>query len=392
MLGKTLPAAGGAYFRILNPQIVHAALRSSAAREAPGTFHIHPWEWDPGQPVLDVPVLTKIRHYGGQREVYSRLQRLFGAFKFGSIASILSSETDVSSPLRAAGERSTSSGSRSGTDVGRDLPLADLPRRHTPTSSATASNAIGNLESRLHSSAALPAPRHLSLVSIEGDAHHVLRDAPATRVEAHPHSREGARRALNVAVAAVRIIVTLPIMILAAVSVKLSSPGPILYRQKRVGLDKRRTKGEGNGRAVDLGGRPFTMFKFRTMRVTQEGQDPQVWTTQGDPRITPVGQFLRRTHLDEIPQLFNVILGDMNVVGPRPEQPAIFQNLQVEVPNNRARQQVRPGITGKAQITLEYDSCIADVRSTAGAILCANASSSPDGVADRPRIRASWIR
>lgn len=178
----------------------------------------------------------------------------------------------------------------------------------------------------------------------------------------HPHDREGARRILNVAVAAVGIIVTAPIMLAVAVAVKLSSPGPVLYRQRRVGLDLRTSRGDTYGRQVDIGGRPFTILKFRTMHVARSGQDAEVWASEADPRITSIGQFLRRTRLDEIPQLFNVIKGDMNVVGPRPEQPAIFQNLRAEVPNYRARQQVRPGITGRAQITLQYDSCIEDVR------------------------------
>jgi len=85
ILGKTLPAAGGAYFRVLPPQLVHAALRSAAARGAPGTFYIHPWEWDPGQPLLDVPLLTRLRHYTGQAGVMGRLERLLDSFRFTSI-------------------------------------------------------------------------------------------------------------------------------------------------------------------------------------------------------------------------------------------------------------------------------------------------------------------
>jgi lipopolysaccharide/colanic/teichoic acid biosynthesis glycosyltransferase len=158
-------------------------------------------------------------------------------------------------------------------------------------------------------------------------------------------------------------------MLAVACAVKLSSPGPILYRQQRVGLDLRRARGDTYGRYTDIGGRPFTILKFRTMRVTRPGHDVQVWASERDPRITPIGHFLRRTRLDELPQLFNVILGDMNVVGPRPEQPAIFQNLRTKVPNYRARQQVRPGITGLAQITLQYDSCVDDVRKKVAADL-----------------------
>ncbi len=89
VFGKTLPAAGGAYFRILPPHLVHAALRSSAARGVPGTFYIHPWEWDPGQPRLDVPLLTRVRHYGGQGGVFDRMRALLRTFEFGSIASTI---------------------------------------------------------------------------------------------------------------------------------------------------------------------------------------------------------------------------------------------------------------------------------------------------------------
>ncbi len=178
----------------------------------------------------------------------------------------------------------------------------------------------------------------------------------------HPHYREGARRALNVAVAAIGIVVAAPIMVAVAVAVKLSSPGPIFYRQKRVGLDIRTSNGGNHRRKVDMGGKPFTIFKFRTMRVATPGEEIQVWASQGDPRITPIGGFLRRSRLDELPQLFNVLTGDMNIVGPRPEQPEIFQNLRSAVVNYHARQRVRPGITGRAQITLHYDSCIEDVR------------------------------
>lgn len=188
-------------------------------------------------------------------------------------------------------------------------------------------------------------------------------------LDGHPHSREGARRALNIAVAAIGIAASAPIMLVIAVAVKMSSPGPILFRQKRVGLDMRTSSGDDHRRKVDIGGRPFTILKFRTMRVAESGEEIQVWASKGDPRVTPIGNFLRRTRLDEIPQLFNVLIGDMNVVGPRPEQPAIFQNLRSTVPNYRARQQVRPGITGRAQITLQYDSCIDDVRKKVAADL-----------------------
>ena len=185
----------------------------------------------------------------------------------------------------------------------------------------------------------------------------------------HPHNREGARRALNVVVAAIGVIAAAPLMLAVGVAVKLTSPGPVFYRQRRVGLCVRASNGGNHRRKVDLGGKPFTIFKFRTMRVAKTGQDAQVWADSNDPRITPIGSFLRRTRLDELPQLFNVLIGDMNVVGPRPEQPEIFQNLRGEVTGYASRQRVRPGITGQAQITLHYDTCVDDVRKKVAADL-----------------------
>ncbi len=187
-------------------------------------------------------------------------------------------------------------------------------------------------------------------------------EGSAVQEISHPHDREGARRVLNVIVAAVGLVLASPVMLLIAVAVKLTSPGPVLFKQERVGLDRRTSNGGNSRRRVDLGGKPFTLFKFRTMRVQDPNSAPQVWAAKNDPRITPIGGFLRKTRLDELPQLWNVLLGHMNVVGPRPEQPAIFQELRNQVTSYQLRQRVRPGITGHAQITLAYDSCIEDVR------------------------------
>lgn len=185
--------------------------------------------------------------------------------------------------------------------------------------------------------------------------------------DVHPHEREGARRALNLVVATVGLVVSAPIMLLIAIAIKSTSPGPVLFRQTRIGLDKRRSNGGNHRRRVDLGGRPFTLYKFRTMYV--DGRATQVWASKNDPRVTTVGRFLRVTRLDELPQLWNVLLGHMNVVGPRPEQPAIFENLRNEVSSYQLRQRVRPGITGKAQIELHYDTCLEDVRKKVAADL-----------------------
>ncbi len=187
---------------------------------------------------------------------------------------------------------------------------------------------------------------------------------PRTTTAAPPS--ESLRRALNVAVAAFGILVTAPLMIGIALVVKLTSRGPIFFVQTRIGID-RRAPGEpagNNRRSSDCGGKPFTIYKFRTMATsrTSNGND-QVWAQPDDPRVTRIGRFLRLYRLDELPQLINVLRGDMDVVGPRPEQPTIFAQLRVQIDRYQERQRVRPGITGLAQISQTYDTCLDDVRS-----------------------------
>jgi lipopolysaccharide/colanic/teichoic acid biosynthesis glycosyltransferase len=182
-----------------------------------------------------------------------------------------------------------------------------------------------------------------------------------------PQAKTGpelAIRVLNIAVALVGILLTAPVMAVVALLVKATSRGPVIYKQPRVGLDRRQSRGTGalsHRRKADTGGQIFTIYKFRTMRPARSGER-QVWAAKNDPRITPVGKVLRATRLDELPQLFNVIKGDMNIVGPRPEQPSIFQGLSQELTNYRRRQRVLPGITGLAQITLPYDQDVQDVK------------------------------
>lgn len=150
-------------------------------------------------------------------------------------------------------------------------------------------------------------------------------------------------------------------MLLIAAAIKLTSGSPVIFRQRRIGVDRRQADaGPGdNRRTRDFAGRPFTMFKFRTMR---SGPASSVWASRNDARVTPVGRVLRRTRLDELPQLFNVLRGDMNVVGPRPEQPEIVLDLLRRVPGYRLRQRVLPGITGLAQVNRAYDQSIEDVQ------------------------------
>jgi lipopolysaccharide/colanic/teichoic acid biosynthesis glycosyltransferase len=147
--------------------------------------------------------------------------------------------------------------------------------------------------------------------------------------------------------------------------VKATSRGPVLYKQARVGIDRRRGRGgrlPDTLRVEDKGGRVFQVYKFRTMRHEEGQEDSQVWAAKNDPRITGVGRFLRAYRLDELPQLFNVLKGDMNVVGPRPEQPEIFKELREKVDGYQHRQRVLPGITGWAQVNHHYDQCVEDVK------------------------------
>lgn len=174
-----------------------------------------------------------------------------------------------------------------------------------------------------------------------------------------------ASRALNVGVAAVSIVVLAPVFIAVGLAVKLTSPGPIIYAQPRVGIDRRGRRPLDAGsckRRSDLGGRIFRIYKFRTMRTDAERRSGAVWATKGDARVTPIGEFLRQSRLDEIPQLFNVLLGDMNIVGPRPERPSLFRSLSESVDGYRMRQLARPGITGLAQINQGYDTGLDSVR------------------------------
>ena len=171
------------------------------------------------------------------------------------------------------------------------------------------------------------------------------------------------RRSLNFTVAAVGLVLAGPVMLVIAALIKITSRGPAIYTQSRVGVDRRQMGESGNHRRrQDLGGRPFTIYKFRTMRASRTAAEAQVWARPDDPRVTIVGRFLRKYRLDELPQLLNVLRGDMNIVGPRPEQPRIFQHLRTEIAGYHHRQRVLPGITGWAQINHHYDASVEDVK------------------------------
>jgi lipopolysaccharide/colanic/teichoic acid biosynthesis glycosyltransferase len=180
----------------------------------------------------------------------------------------------------------------------------------------------------------------------------------------HAATDARARRILNVVVALLLMILVLPVALVIALAVKATSRGPVLYRQTRVGVDRRTSRGGNWRRSVDYGGRLFTIYKFRTMTVTQD--HAEVWARPNDPRVTPIGRFLRKYRLDELPQLINVLKGDMNIVGPRPEQPRIFMELRDQIQRYGERQRVLPGITGWAQINNSYDRDLDDVRRKVG--------------------------
>lgn len=185
-----------------------------------------------------------------------------------------------------------------------------------------------------------------------------------SRKRATSRAEDRAVRVLNVVVAAIGLVIVAPVMAVLAVLVKLSSPGPVFYTQPRVGLDRRSDRPTAEQlarRKHDAGGRVFRIYKFRTMSADSD-RAGQVWASEQDPRITRIGRILRKYRLDELPQLWNVLRGEMNIVGPRPEQPEIFQDLKERVALYDKRQRVLPGITGWAQINHAYDQSIDDVR------------------------------
>ncbi|SRR6266508_1839514 len=175
---------------------------------------------------------------------------------------------------------------------------------------------------------------------------------------------EGPRRALNILVAAIGLLLTAPLMAAIAAAIKLTSRGPIFYTQMRIGIDRREPGvPPGNSRRQsDCGGKPFRIYKFCTMTPAKAATTHEVWASPDDPRVTALGRILRLYRLDELPQLVNVLRGEMNVVGPRPEQPTIFARLRQQVDRYGMRQRVRPGITGWAQVNQSYDTSVDSVR------------------------------
>lgn len=142
------------------------------------------------------------------------------------------------------------------------------------------------------------------------------------------------KRIMDIIGSLAAIVLFSPIMLVSAVIIKLTSPGPLIYKQIRVGLHNHQ----------------FEMYKFRSMEVQPEEQEKKAWTVQNDPRVTGIGKFMRRTSIDELPQFFNILKGDMSLVGPRPERPFFVEKFREEIPRYMVKHQVRPGLTGWAQV------------------------------------------
>jgi lipopolysaccharide/colanic/teichoic acid biosynthesis glycosyltransferase len=154
------------------------------------------------------------------------------------------------------------------------------------------------------------------------------------------------KRMLDLTLSVVALTLCLPILAFVALLIKLTSPGPIVYTQRRVGLN----------------GNVFRIYKLRTMRTDAEKNSGAVWARKKDPRITPIGRILRKSHFDEILQFFNVLKGDMSIVGPRPERPEIVRELVAKIKNYDQRHSVKPGITGLSQVSWSYDVTLEDVK------------------------------
>lgn len=176
------------------------------------------------------------------------------------------------------------------------------------------------------------------------------------------------KRGLDIAMALVGLVMSLPLWGVIALLIKLSSRGPVFFKQERIGEDKRFSQRRVNQRKIsdrrrkEAFGKAFFMYKFRTMCVDAEKNSGAVWAKDNDPRITSLGRILRKTHLDELPQLLNVLKGEMSIIGPRPERQEIAECLSKEIKKYRKRLRAKPGITGLAQVRQHYDESLADVK------------------------------
>jgi len=161
-----------------------------------------------------------------------------------------------------------------------------------------------------------------------------------------PEWEKKAKRLMDIAVSLLILIVSIPVIIITAIAIKLESKGPIIFKQERIGLN----------------GKPFNVYKFRSMVNDAEKKSGPVWSSKNDPRITKVGKIIRKIRVDEIPQMYNVLKGEMSLVGPRPERKYFIEQLSKEIPLYKRRLKVRPGVTCWAQVKHKYDETIEDVK------------------------------
>lgn len=237
---------------------------------------------------------------------------------------------------------------------------------HHTAPTAVAPSDLSDLVADYADLAGLPPTDWLTRLKLERPRRDVRSLSEATRL---------AKRITDIVISSIMLVCLLPLMLLVAIAVKLTSPGPVIFSQMRVGLNyrkprpDRRKRNAGLHEAVtenrrqsarrsDTGyGRPFVLYKFRTMRTDAEKNGAQ-FAQKNDPRVTPIGRFMRKTRLDELPQLWNVLKGDMSLVGPRPERPEFIEKLSAEVPGYLHRLGLKPGLTGIAQVVNGYDNNI----------------------------------
>ncbi len=263
------------------------------------------------------------------------------------------------------------------------------PRVHSNPTTAQA-RAAKDAEAWQREPASSGEPLHVTAVGGLAPSGSVRSVVPPDGVAAGYSRRDAWLRALNGCVALAALVMLAPLFLLIAITVKLDSHGPVFYRQVRVGLDRRSMGLWASGRRAqdrgqepsrpdagrerrrlasrqgrrneNVGGAPFVIYKFRTMTVDAEAETGAVWASKDDGRVTRVGRWLRRYRLDELPQFWNVLKGDMAVMGPRPERPTFVRRLRRELSAYALRQRVPPGITGLAQVHRGADQSVDDVK------------------------------
>jgi exopolysaccharide biosynthesis polyprenyl glycosylphosphotransferase len=164
--------------------------------------------------------------------------------------------------------------------------------------------------------------------------------------ELMPEWEKKLKRLLDIIASFIILIITLPVIIITAIAIKLESKGPVFFKQERSGMN----------------GTIFRIIKFRSMYEDAEKHTGPIWSSKDDPRVTRIGKIIRRVRIDELPQLINVLKGEMSIVGPRPERPFFVEKLSEEIPYYKRRLKVRPGITGWAQVKHKYDESVEDVK------------------------------